>query len=74
MTSVSAIVGLFLTMLGCICLFDRNLVWHWTEAGNRAWDHASERTPQWDAVTRACGVASVLLGCVWLAQALVGVA
>lgn len=73
MTSVGAILGLFLTMLGCICLFDRNAVWRWTEAGNRAWSRTSERTPEWDAVTRVCGTGYVLLGLVWIAQVLVGV-
>ncbi len=73
MTSVGAILGLFLAVMGFACLFDRNTVWHWAEAGNRAWSYTSERTPEWDTVTRACGVGSVLLGAVWIAQALVAV-
>lgn len=74
MTSAGAIVGLLLMVMAVARLFDRNAVWQRTEAGNRAWGFTPERTPEWDAVTRACGVGCVVFGAVWIAQALVRLA
>lgn len=68
MVSIGAVLGLFLVGMGCVCLLDRDTVWQWTEAGNRAGGHTSERTSEWDLVTRACGLGCLALGLLHLAM------